>query len=129
MSHNSTIVSTVALKCPKCHEGNLFVNKNVYQYKRFFDMPNNCPKCNQDFQIETGFYLGAMFVSYGLTIGLNIGIFVAFVIFDAYELVPFLIASGASLIVTVPYITKVSRSIWITLNINYDPKAIENYEA
>jgi len=93
------------------------------------DMPENCTKCNQDFQIETGFYLGAMFVSYGLTIGLNIGIFVAFVIFDAYELVPFLIASGASLIVTVPYITKVSRSIWITLNINYDPKAIENYEA
>lgn len=129
MSHNSTIKSVVNLKCPKCHKGDLFINKNVYKYKHFFDMPDNCAKCNQDFQIETGFYLGAMFVSYALTIGLNVGIFIVFAIFNAYELYSFLIVAGISLIITLPYVAKVSRSVWIAFNVNYDPKAIKKYEA
>ena len=128
MSQKSTLISVIALKCPKCHAGDLYLNKSIYKYKDFFNMPDYCPKCNQDFQIETGFYLGAMFVSYALTVALNITIFIAFVIFNAYEMVTFLITAGVTLIVTLPYIAKVSRSIWIAFNVQYDPKAIENYE-
>jgi len=82
MSQNSNILkSTLNLKCPKCHEGDLFCNTRVYRYKGFFDMPNRCPKCNQDFQIEAGFYLGAMFVSYALTVALNVAVFCRFYCF------------------------------------------------
>lgn len=129
MPQNSTLISVITLKCPKCHEGDLYVNKSIFKYKDFFNMPDHCPKCNQDFQIETGFYLGAMFVSYALTVALNVGIFIVFLIFDAYELVSFLIAASFSLIITLPYVAKVSRSIWIAFNVQYDPKAIDNYEA
>ena len=130
MPKNSSIFTSVLkIKCPKCHEGDMFCNKNIYQYKGFFDMPDNCPKCNQDFQLEAGFYLGAMFASYALTVALNVAVFVAFLVFDAYSLVPFLVSAAIVLIITGPYIIKVSRSIWIALSINYDPNAISDYEA
>jgi uncharacterized protein (DUF983 family) len=130
MSQNpSLFTSVIKIKCPKCHEGDMFCNKNVYQYKGFFDMPDNCPKCNQDFQLEAGFYLGAMFVSYALTIALNVAVFVAFTVFKSYSLVPFLIAAAIALILTGPYIIKISRSIWIAFSISYDPNAIKDYEA
>jgi uncharacterized protein (DUF983 family) len=130
MSQNSNIFKSVlTLKCPKCHEGNMFCNDKIYQYKGFFNMPDYCTKCNQDFQLEAGFYLGAMFVSYGLTVALNIAVFVAFLIFDAYSLFPYLITAGIVLILTGPFIIKISRSIWIALTIHYDPNAIKDYEA
>lgn len=120
--------SSLKLKCPKCREGNLFSNKNTYQYKGFFDMPNRCPKCNQDFQIETGFYYGAMYVSYGITIALIVAVFTALIVFDIFNIELFLILDFIVLIITLPYVFKVSRAIWIAMMIEYDPKAIENYE-
>ena len=72
------VSSIIKCKCPKCREGDLFINKRAYQYQNFLNVHDNCPKCNQDFQIEAGFYLGAMFVSYGLTIALTVAVFVAF---------------------------------------------------
>ena len=129
MTQNSNLFTSVLkIKCPKCHEGNMFCNTNIYQYKGFFDMLDYCPKCNQDFQLEPGFYLGAMFVSYALTIALNIIVFVAFLLLNSYSLVPFLITAFIILTITGPYIIKISRAIWIALSINYDPNAIKDYE-
>ena len=130
MSQNPNIFTSVLkIKCPKCHEGNLFCNKKIYQYKHFFDMPDNCPKCNQDFQIETGFYLGAMFISYAIAILLNIVLFVVFLVFDAYTIGSFLITAGFLLLLISPYLIKVSRSIWIALSVKYDPNIFNNNEA
>jgi hypothetical protein len=91
-------------------------------------MPKNCPKCNQDFQIETGFYYGAMYVSYAFTIAIIVAVFVAMVIFDVFEINRFLIVDSIVLIIVLPYIFRLSRSAWISLMIPYDSKAIENYE-
>ena len=126
MSQNSSVFfSTLKNKCPRCHDGNLFINKNIYTYNRFFDMPNNCLKCNQDFQIESGFYLGAMFVSYAITVAIAISVFVVFVIFDAYQVLPFLIVTGICLTLATPFILKVSRSIWIAFSVSYDSNALK----
>ena len=121
--------SIIKYKCPKCREGDLFVNKNAFKYKNFLDVSDNCPKCNQDFQIEAGFYLGAIFVSYALTIALTTSIFVAFAVFNIYSLVPFLITAGICLIITTPMILHVSRSIWIAMSVAYKSNAISDYEA
>jgi uncharacterized protein (DUF983 family) len=121
--------SIIKYKCPKCREGDLFVNKNTFKYKNFLDVSDNCPKCNQDFQIEAGFYLGAIFVSYALTIALTTSIFVAFAVFNIYSLVPFLITVGICLIITTPMILHVSRSIWIAMSVAYKSNAISDYEA
>jgi hypothetical protein len=39
-------------------------------------MYNFCPICNQDFEIEPGFYYGSMYFSYALTVLLSVVILV-----------------------------------------------------
>jgi uncharacterized protein (DUF983 family) len=58
----------LACKCPKCKEGNLFVNPPVL-YKKFGQMPTLCTACQYRFEPEPGFFFGAMYISYGLSIG------------------------------------------------------------
>lgn len=128
MAQNSNIIKSIlGCKCPKCHQGDLFINKNAFKYKDFLEVPNNCKECNQDFQIEAGFYLGAMFVSYALTIALAVAVFVAFITFNSYSLIPYLIVTGVTLTVLTPYILRISRSIWIAMSVKFDPNAIKNY--
>src|SRR5580704_7339683 len=55
-------------KCPRCREGNLFVNPNPYHLATTMHMPEHCPVCGQKFELQTGFYFGTGFVSYGLTV-------------------------------------------------------------
>lgn len=125
MAQKANLISSILqLKCPKCREGDLFLNKNVYQYKGFFEMPQNCSKCGQDLEIEAGFYYGAMYVSYGLTIAINVAIFVALSVFDVFEVRLFLIVDLIVLLITLPYIFKVSRSIWINMNVSFNKNAI-----
>ena len=129
MSQNSSVlISVVKLKCPKCHEGDLFINKNIFKYKGFFDMPNNCTKCDQDFQIEPGFYYGAMYSSYAITIIINAAVFLTLASFLEYNLGLFLGIDLFILLITMPYVFKISRAIWLAIMIKYDPKAISNHE-
>ena len=129
MSEFSNIIAVCKLKCPKCHEGNLFINKNTYQYKGFFDMPDRCPKCNQDFQIETGFYYGAMYSSYAITVAINAIVFLLLTLFFEYNIGIFLIVDAIVLLVTMPYVFKISRAIWLALMVKYDQKAIAKHES
>ena len=47
------------LRCPRCGRGKLFVG--------WFRMPERCEECRLDFRREPGFYLGSIYVNYGLT--------------------------------------------------------------
>lgn len=53
-------------KCPKCKQGEVFHNHNLFSFLRLGKMNERCPDCNKNFFPEIGFYWGAMFVSYGL---------------------------------------------------------------
>lgn len=85
-------------------------------------MPEQCPNCGQKYELEVGFYYGAMYVSYGLTIALNVAIFVALVVFDSFSIPSFLIAAGVIGVLVMPYIFKLARSIWLSLYVKYDPE-------
>ena len=68
MPRTSLFNSILLLKCPKCRKGKLF-QSNVLENKGIYNMPNSCPNCHQDFQIEPGFYWGAMYMGYALSSG------------------------------------------------------------
>lgn len=130
MTSNKNVVSSIIkLKCPKCRQGDLFINKSVYKTNGFFDMPSNCVRCGQDFDIETGFYYGAMYVSYGITIAINVAVFVALTVLDLYEVGLFLIIDLLVLLITLPYVFKVSRAIWINLNVPFNKNAIAEHDS
>jgi len=54
-------------KCPRCHKGDMF---NPARYRPFQKqkMLDNCEVCQLHFEIESGFFWGAMYFSYALNV-------------------------------------------------------------
>jgi uncharacterized protein (DUF983 family) len=116
------LYSILGLKCPRCHKGDQF-HTGTFSFKRSFDMRNTCEHCGQDFMPEPGFYYGAMFISY-----IFMGWFcIGFVMILHWVLDWSLTASFVALIAFVAvffvYIFRLARSIWININVQYDPEA------
>ena len=72
-----------SFKCPRCHEGDLFVNK-WYNFSNGNKMVECCSVCGQRTELEPGFYHGTGYVSYALTVGFSIVTFVIWEIATGY---------------------------------------------
>jgi uncharacterized protein (DUF983 family) len=109
-------------KCPQCREGNIFPEPNSYKFKQTTVIHPNCPVCGEDFQREPGFYFGAAYVSYALTVALWVSVLVALYTFDALGWITFgffshvtlFLGTGVTLLVLLlPPLYRLSRSIWL----------------
>ncbi|MBK7182944.1 MAG: DUF983 domain-containing protein [Bacteroidetes bacterium] len=121
----SALYSIVNNKCPKCHEGNFFETNNPYKLSRFDKMPHNCPVCNEDFERETGFYYGAMYVSYGLTVAFGVGVFLLVSVLLGYDVVTFLVTFGVLQVVLMPVFYRMARLVWINFFVKYKEKNVK----
>ncbi|TJY34672.1 DUF983 domain-containing protein [Pontimicrobium aquaticum] len=102
-------------KCPKCKSNNIFNYKGNILLFRMPKMNERCGNCNYKFEKETGFFFGAMFVSYALAVAQMVVSLVLFWYF--FDLSPlrvfFIITVIAVLLSTFNF--RLSRSIWIHL--------------
>lgn len=115
--------ASLALKCPRCREGNLFKEKSLYTFKNLTLMHQKCSNCSLLFEPEPSYYTGSMYVSYGLTVGISIAVFVLlYFVFDI-SMLAYLIINGLVLLILIPYTFRFSRSLWITMFIKFDPNA------
>ncbi len=55
-------------KCPRCRMGNIFKYSLHENFFQFIKMNETCPHCEVRLEPEPGFYQGAMYVGYGITI-------------------------------------------------------------
>ncbi|MES2565880.1 MAG: DUF983 domain-containing protein [Bacteroidota bacterium] len=63
---NRLIMNVLKEKCPNCEKGNVYEKK-----KKFFELPVmkvKCDLCHYHFDREPGYFLGAMYISYGLAV-------------------------------------------------------------
>lgn len=56
-------------KCPQCQSGKMY-KKSAFKLNGFTEMFDTCSVCGLTFEIEPGFFWGAMYVSYGITTGM-----------------------------------------------------------
>ncbi|WP_339874467.1 DUF983 domain-containing protein [uncultured Algoriphagus sp.] len=88
-------------------------------------MNKSCAHCGQSFEPEPGYYFGAMFVSYAINTALFITAWVALTILKPdYSLSLLLSLLGVAAIVFLPFIYRISRSIWIAIFISYQGEDI-----
>jgi len=89
----------------------------------------NCPSCGLKYEKEVGFYYGAMYVSYGLGVGLFVACWVSFNLFmpQANIWLQIGIISGLSIFLS-PYLYALSKIIWANLFFSYDPEAINDFK-
>jgi uncharacterized protein (DUF983 family) len=114
-------------KCPHCHEGDLFTERNPYNLKKIFDMPHECDKCGQIYELEPSFYYGAMYVNYGITVAICVAVFVAMMILgDDWELHDYVIGIVGMLLLTAPLTFRLGRAVWINMFVSYDPNALKS---
>jgi uncharacterized protein (DUF983 family) len=122
----SKFYAITKMKCPRCHEGNLFPGHNHFSYSKFTQMYKSCDVCSQSFEPEPGYYFGAMFVSYGI----NSAIFVAVWVLLALTMEEVTLTMMMAVIVLLvlgllPFNYRLSRSIWINLMVKYQGKVVQ----
>lgn len=101
-------------KCPSCGITDAFENKKVWLNVTFPNMKKNCNNCDYSFYKEPGFYVGAMYISYGLTIAESILIFtVAQFFFDNWFSPKVFGIILLFLILLMRFNFKSSRMIWL----------------
>ena len=109
------------LKCPRCHEGDLFVNPTFFVYKKMLEMPDKCSVCGQDFVIEPGFYTAALWISYPILLIVIIptiatGVIMKDTNFFLRKIFPFIVLFIALMM---PALMRISRAILINLHVRY----------
>lgn len=110
-----TIVNTMKCKCPKCGEGDIFKDKASILLFQIPKMNERCTKCDYKFEKETGFFFGAMFVSYALSVAQMIICLIVFWTFADMSPISVFIIITLIAIFTSTVNFRVSRSIWISL--------------
>lgn len=122
MKKGTKLYSILNLKCPRCHEGDLFLTKNAYSVSNIDKMPDACPICGEKYWPEPGFYYGAMYVSYALTIALSVAVFVAMIVLWHFDVAWYLGLNATLIILFFPPIFRFSRAIWFNFFVKYRSK-------
>jgi hypothetical protein len=85
-------------------------------------MGEKCKVCGQRFEIETGFYYGAMYASYGI----NVAFFVLFWITSIFVLTDELSMWWTVVFITVPSFLlapltyRIARQVWINFFVKFE---------
>ncbi|RKS02412.1 DUF983 domain-containing protein [Flavobacterium sp. 102] len=107
-------------ECPNCHKGKVFADKSFFFSFGFPKMHEHCSHCNFKFEKEPGYFFGAMFVNYGLTVGQGIITYlIASQFFDEtfdLRIIPII---GVVIVLLSCFNIRLSRMIWIYMFKNY----------
>jgi len=116
----STTSSIFGLKCASCRRGDMFKTETM-SFSKPFEMNPRCPKCDANLEPEPGFYFGAMFISYAITVWPILALMAIFRWGFGWSLYG---SFGASLVLTMflfVYIFRVSRAMYLHLMVRYKP--------
>jgi len=113
-------------RCPRCGGRRLFDG--------WYHMKPRCPTCGVKFERESGFFLGAYLINYGITALCLGAVMVALIVRLATDaqgsIIPFLVAGG-SVAVIVPLVSyPFGKTVWAAIDLVMRPlDAAEEAEA
>lgn len=128
MLKGTKLYGILHFKCPQCQEGNFFKG-HPYKVGAMGVVNKRCSVCDQKFELETGFYQGSYYVSYGLGVALFVAVVILNYMFrETITPTSLMISFILALIVLLPLLYSLSKIIWATLFIKYDQNAISNHQ-
>jgi uncharacterized protein (DUF983 family) len=116
----SKLYSIAFMKCPRCHQGP-FLESHPYNLRSMNRVRDICPRCGLKYKIEPSFYFGSMYVSYAVGVAVAVAVYVLIYLLgmDLGIAGIFGVIVGV-LVVLMPYIGAVSKSIWANFFFKYD---------
>ena len=107
------LAAVLRLRCPRCLDGRI--------WRRFLSMHTTCPVCGFVFDRESGYFAGAMVVSYALAVPILAAIVIALIMLGDLDPVVALLIGNTMYLVLVPFIFRYSRVVWLHLDWLIDP--------
>ncbi len=109
------------LRCPLCGEGKL--------YRSWFKMKPSCTHCRLKFEREPGYYLGSIYINYGLTaVLMTIGYMVGILMKWAAPAVLLWTAFGFTIVFPL-LMFPFSRALWLAFDLAWDPPEANDFIA
>lgn len=113
------LYSILNRKCPRCQEGNFFKFSVTYNPRKVIETHENCASCNLKYMLEPSFYIGAMYVNYGIIVAMSVLIFIITTLALGFSL----LEAGATIIIALlvfgPLNLRLSRIVWINMFVTY----------
>jgi uncharacterized protein (DUF983 family) len=124
METRTRLVAILQGRCPRCREGKIFTWP-VTKILKFSVMNNTCPCCGVRLEPEPGFFQGAMYVGYAITIAC-IGVISAILYWQNVQSEwTFIFSIIGFMFLIAPLNYRYSRIIYLHLfgGIKYNPEA------
>lgn len=105
---------SLRLKCPRCGQGTLFSS--------WFKMHDECSECGLKYAREPGFFLGSIYINYGLT-ALLMSVTYTSLLVAGYASNNTLLWSMLAFCVLFPmWFFRYARSLWLGFDQYWDPR-------
>lgn len=99
--------------CPRCRQGKIFKGP-FYSPTRFDEMYEHCPHCGLRYEVEPGYFIGAMYVSYAISGGVALVMgFLIFYLGGDPEGWVYACLIAPVMILIAPINFRISRVIWL----------------
>lgn len=108
------IWAVITLRCPRCLRGRV--------WRQFISMNTACPVCGFVFERESGYFAGAMVISYALAVPILAALVIGLITIGGLDVVVALIIGNTAYLVLVPFIFQYSRVVWLHLDWLIDPQ-------
>ena len=124
MPEQSNLRTILEAKCPKCREGDMF-EFPLSHLRKFSRMHTHCPTCSLRFEVEPGFFIGAMYISYAMSLGIFFSVSAGiFIIFNNPEFYYYVIGIPLMVLILLPVMYRYSRVLFLHLfgGVNFDKR-------
>jgi len=123
-SKPAALPALFSMKCPACRRGSMYLQRSLFPLKGNLQMPERCPVCGQKMELETGFYFGTGYISYGLSVGLLIIFAVIFQLVYGFSFTDnsvfiFLGVAIALMLLLQPWLARFSRVLYLWMFVRY----------
>ena len=105
------------LRCPKCGEGKLF--------RSYFKMHSRCANCHFRIDRDGGYYLGSMYINYGLTAVIMTVTVMSLFLFAKVSPEEIIWPLAAFCLLFPVVIFRHARAFWLALDCQFDRSVLE----
>ena len=105
--------------CPRCRQGRIFRTSLRHGWLNMFD---RCPVCDLPFRREQGYFVGAMYLSYLLSIPPVLLLVVLLQRLTAWDWGIAALGAAVAYLPAVPYMTRLARVVWLHFDYAVDPE-------
>ena len=108
--------------CPRCRQGKIYRRSFL---RSWLDMYDRCPNCGLHYEREQGYFLGAMYVSYALSVPPVALLVLLIWLITRWRLDYVVLGAFVAYLPVVPLVVRISRVVWIHIDQWLDPEKTE----